>query len=59
MRLHFQGRHVPEALTFSMVALAVVPVQWEACLLLHIRLAAAGLGRPSVDSGEAAGGAAS
>lgn len=59
MFLHFQGKHLPEALTCSMVTSAVVPVQWEACLLPHIHLAVAGLGRPSVDSGEAAGGAAS
>lgn len=45
MLLHFLDKHVPEALTFSVVTSAVVPVQCEACMLLHIHCADAGLGR--------------
>ena len=45
MLLHFHDKHAPEALTFSVVTSAVVPVQREACMLLHIHCAGAGLGR--------------
>ena len=44
MLLHFQDKHVPEALALSVVTSAVVLVQNEACMLPHIHCADAGLG---------------